>query len=284
MKTSYLALLAAFFLGPSAADKQIAPEPAPALANVAPPLPEVVPLGPVVEVPENTPAPAEVVPEMPADMRVIVNSKGGAKSLTLVHPGHLLTLRRGDTVVLGDNSVSIPIKEAESMSWESAERQTFTTLRGVVEWEVTAGSRPTPSLRATSHALPTREVVSARHACKAFDGSKETVTVLCRVESLAVGAARAFGDKPQQGIAMVEVGERRYFRMELDLSKNEFDAVVIGYSDGIRGHVIRAEASKLPGETKASLSLSAAARTQPFRIIRRFHHHPHHFRHEVDFL
>ena len=124
---------------------------------------------------------------------------------------------------------------------------------------------------------PMREISSARHNCKALNGMNEVVTVICRIDSLAVGAARPFGDKPQQGIAMVETGEHRYFRMDLDTRKDDFDAVVIGYSDGVRGHVIRAEASKLPGETKTSFSLLAATRAQPIPIRRFRHHPPRHF-------
>ena len=134
-----------------------------------------------------------------------------------------------------------------------------------------------PRLVATGQMSPMREISSARHACKALNGLNEVVTVICRIDSLAVGAARPFGDKPQQGIAMVETGEHRYFRMDLDTRKDDFDAVVIGYSDGVRGHVIRAEASKLPGETKTSFSLLAATRAQPIpmRIFRPHHDPPH---------
>lgn len=272
MKTAYIALFAAMFLSPGAEEKPAAPAPEPTNVATAAPQPEVLPMGPVVDAPENKPEAAVVIPEMPAGMRVVMNSKKGAKMMTLVHPGHLVTLRHGDTVVLGDNSVSIPIKEIAQMAWESSERQTFDTVRGVVEWEPRAGKDQMPRLRATTRLLPMREMSGARHQCKAFD-ENEIVTVLCRVDSLVVGAVRAFGNKPQEGIAMVETADRRYFRMNLEPGKNEFDAVVIGYSDGIRGHVIRAEASKLPGETKASFTMLSATRAQPFQI-RRFRH-PH---------
>lgn len=284
MNRPYIALLAALGLSSCAQDKPAVPAAEPASTNVAAtaPQPEVLPVGPIVDAPEIKPEAEVVAPELPAGMRAVLNSKKGAKMLTLVHQGHLVVLRHGDTVVLGDNSVSLPIKEAVPMAWESSERQTFETVRGVVEWESSAGKQETPQLRATARVLPMREISSARHQCKAFDASNEGVTVLCRVDSLAVGAARAFGNKPQDGIAMVETAERRYFRMELEASKNEFDAVVVGYSDGIRGHVIRAEASKLPGETKTSFTMLAAARAQPFQFPRRFHHHHRHFRHEFD--
>lgn len=276
MKRQHFALLAALWVAPGCATKPApAPEPAPVKAETAA-APQVVPIGPVVEMPEVKPAPEVVTPELPQDMKVVVNSKAGAKTLTLVHRGHIVSLQRPDTTMLGDNSVSLPFKETSAIAWESSDRQTFETLRGVVEWETQPGKKETPKLRAVSRVLPMRALSAGKHDCRAFDGTNEVITILCRVDSLAVGASRAFGGKAHEGIAIAETGEKRYFRMDLDPSKNEFDAVVIGYSDGVRGHVIRAEASKLPGETKASLALLSTARAQPIRIIRRFHHHPHH--------
>jgi hypothetical protein len=236
----------------------------------------------VVDAPESKPEPQIVAPELPADVRVIVNSIKGVKMLTLVHRGHLVTLRRGDAVALGENSISVPIKDTASITWESSERKTFETLQGVVEWDEQAGKSPKPRLRATARVSPMRDISSARHDCKAFDGTDEIVTVICRIDSLAVGAVRAFGNQPQDGIATVETGDHRYFRMDLDARKDDFDAVVIGYSDGIRGHVIRAELSKLPGETKASFSLLAATRAQPAPIRRFRGHHLHHPPHDFE--
>lgn len=283
MKFAYLVAFASLFLGSGAEDKPVESDDAAPNVAVAPAKPEVVPLGPVLEetAPKVVNPESEFgVPELPADMKVVVNGKKGVKTLTLVHQGHLVSLRRGDAVVLGENAASAPMKDVVSMEWESSDRKTFETVRGVVEWDAQSGAREMPKLRATAHVSPTRTLLAARHECKAFEGTSDVVTVLCRVDSLAVGAVRAFGNKPQEGIAMLETGERRYFRMDLDTSSNEFDAVVIGYSDGARGHVIRAEASKLPGETKMSFSLLDAARAQPIPI-RRFRHHIH-FRHEFD--
>lgn len=274
MKLPYLAVIAAFFFGCGGEKQPAAPAIAPTNLAVVAAQPEVLPVGPVADVPASKPETHVVAPEVPTDLQAIVNSKAGIKTLTVVHRGNLVTLRRGDTVVLGDNSISIPLKDAASIVWESSERKTFETLRGVVEWDEQAGKSPIPRLVATERKSPMREISSARHDCKAFDGTNEITTVICRIDSLAVGAVRAFGDKPQAGIAMAQSGERRYFRMDLDTHKDDFDAVVIGYSDGARGHVIRAEASKLPGETKASFSLSAATRAQPIPIRRLVH--PHH--------
>jgi hypothetical protein len=275
VKLPYIPIIAALFFNSGAENKPADPAPVPATVEAAIPQPEVLPLGPIVDAHENKPEAEVIAPELPAGMRVVMNSKKGTKMLTLVHPGHLVTLRQGDTVALGDNAASIPMKEAAPMEWESSERQTFETVRGVLAWEPQAGKQETPKLRATARAVPMREISAERHRCKAFEESNEIVTVLCRVDSLAVGAVRAFGNTPQDGITMLETADRRYFRMALDTSKNEFDSVVLGYSDGIRGHVIRLEASKLPGETKTSFTMLAATRAQPFRI-RRFRHHPPH--------
>jgi hypothetical protein len=276
VKLPYLAVFAAFFLRPGTDEQSAAFVHPPTNLVVVAAQPEVLPLGPVVDVLESTSVTNVTAPQTPTELRAIVNSKAGVKILTLVHRGHLITLRRGEMVALGENSISIPLKDAASIVWESSERKTFDTVRGVVEWDEQAGKFPIPRLVATDRMSPMREISSARHDCKAFAGTNEVITVICRIDSLAVGAVRAFGDKPLAGITSVEVGEHRYFRMDLDTHKDDFDAVVIGYSDGVRGHVIRAEASKLPGETNASFSLLAATRAQPAAIPRRFfHHRPH---------
>lgn len=274
MKLAYLFAFTSLFLNPSVEDKPKASDPAPEKVVPAAPTPEVVPIGTLVETPVEAPQAAIVVPELPSDMRVVVNGKGGVKLLTIVHQGHLVSLRSGETSVLGDNSASIPLKGDGVISWESSDRKTFEMLRGVVDWEKGQGTNPKPELRATARALPIRDISSARHDCRAYEGQGDVVTVLCRIDSLAVGAARTLSTKPQDGITMTEVGEHRYYRMDLDPTQNEVDAVVIGYSDGARGHVIRAEISKLPGETKAAFSFQAANRAQPILMPRRFHHHP----------
>lgn len=283
MKTPFFAILAALFLSPTA--EQAEPAPASDVTNVveASAKPEVLPLEPILEAPAPEPTPAVVVPELPADMRLVISSKAGMKSLTLVHPGHLVALRRGDVVMLGENSATLPLKDPGDISWESSDRKTFSMLRGAVDWEAQAKGHDKPILRATSNIEPSRTMAAGRHECRAFEVSAEPMTVICRVDSLTAGAVRVFGKKPQDGIAMVEVGEHRYFRADLDASKEAFDSVVIGYSDGARGHVIRAEASKLPGEAKASYSFLAASRAQPV-VIRRFHHHRLHHHDDPFFL
>ena len=280
MKIPFFALFATLFLSPTAEKPQAEAESAPVNVVEASAKPEVLPLGPVAEAPAPQIESAPVQPELPGDMKAIVSSKAGAKSLTVVHPGHLVALRRGDVVVLGENSATMPLKDSGDISWESSDRKTFSMLRGVVDWEEQAKGPGKPVLRATSSVLPSRSITSGRHECRAFENALEPMTVICRVDSLTAGAVRVFGKKPQEGIAMAEVGEHRYFRADLDASKDSFDSVVIGYSDGSRGHVIRAEASKLPGEAKASYSFLAASRAQPIQIIRRFH--PHRFHHHDD--
>jgi len=274
--TPIFALLAALFLSPNA--EKVEPEAEVAAVNVveASAKPEILPLEPIVDAPAAPADVAPIAPDLPADMRVVSSSKAGTKSLTLIHPGHLVALRRSDVVVLGENSATLPLNDSGDISWESLDRKTFSLLRGAVDWEAQAAGKDKPILRATASALPSRAISSGRHECRAFEAAAEPMTIICRVDSLTAGAVRVFGKKPQDGIAMAEVGEHRYFRAELDTNKDAFDSVVIGYSDGARGHVIRAEASKLPGETKASYSFLAASRAQPV-VIRRFHHrHPPH--------
>lgn len=279
MKLSYLALFAALFLDHGVTETMAAPAraaedaPAAAVHQLAP--------AAAAELPAEKPELPIATPELPRDMRVIVTSKAGRTMLTLVRPGHLVTLMQGDQRVFGDNSASLPVAGTLPIAWETSERTTFATLRGEVEWDGQSSR-----LRATALLSSVGETSSARHDCKAFDGGNGAVTVICRIDSWAAGAARVFGDKPQVGINAIETAEKKYFRMELDAGSDGVDAVVLGYSQGSIGHVIRAEASVLPGETKPSFSLLATSRAQPF-VFPRFRRHPPHIHRiprEVDIL
>jgi hypothetical protein len=274
VKLSYLALFAVLFLDQRGIEKTPAPASAPVdLAVVAAPTDALAPA--VVEAPAGKEERVASIPELPADMRIVVTSKAGRSMLTLVRPGHLVTLVQGEQRVFGDNSASLSVTAGAPILWETSERKAFETLRGAVEWDGRLEALKSARLRTTALLSQVGETSSARHDCKAFDGTKGSITVICRVDSLAVGAARVFADKPQQGINTTMSGEKSFFRMELDAGADGTDAVVLGYSDGAHGHVIRAESSKLPGEKAPSFALLSTARAQPMPI-RRFRH-PHRF-------
>ncbi len=280
MKLTYLAVLAAFFLGNGATETKSAPADEPAAPVIVADQTNEPALVQPVEAPVVAPEAAAKAPKLPSDMRVFVKSKGGQLSIVVIRLGHLVTLAQGDQRVFGTNEVSLPLSGAAPIVWETSHRKTLDTLRGEVEWEGKPGAS-TAWLRAQAELSPVRRVSSAWHDCRAFDGLNGAISLLCRIDSFAAGAARVLGDKPQQGIHMIALDAegKKFFRMELETGKDGADAVVLGYSEGGRGHVIRAEASLLPGETKPSFALLETSRAQPivFRRIR----HPHH-RHPID--
>ena len=275
MKLSYLAVLAAFFLGNGATETKSAPAEEPATPVIVAAQTNVpTPVQPV-EALVVAPLPVAKVPEVPSDMRVFVKSKGGHASIVVIRLGHVVTLAQGDQRVFGTHEVSLPLTGAAPIVWETSHRKTLDTLRGEVEWEGQPGAS-TAWLRAQAKLSPVSRVSSAGHDCRAFDGLNGAISLLCRIDSYAAGAARVFGDNPHQGIHTIALDEERqkFFRMELDPGKDGADAVVLGYSEGGRGHVIRAEASVLPGEPKPSFALLETSRAQPI-VFPRFRH-PHH--------
>jgi hypothetical protein len=133
VKTPFFALLAAISLASCAEKAAPTPELVAPVVALAAAQPEVVPLDSLLDAPAPQPEPVVVAPELPADMQVVINAKGGIKSLTVVHRGHIVSLRRGDVVVIGENSATAHLKEPGDISWESTDRATFSTLRGVVQ-------------------------------------------------------------------------------------------------------------------------------------------------------
>ncbi|MDI1480254.1 hypothetical protein [Polyangium sp. y55x31] len=273
MKTYALPLLAAFLLSGSVettseAATAIAPEAAAAPASA----PEAA------AAPASAPAPASEPPELPAEMRIILGKRAGQKiTITVVRPRHVVTLVQGDKRVLGSNEVSLAVNPAEAMTWETTDRQTLETLRGEAFVDIREDGRlDAGTLRPTALLAAVAEEAEGRHACKAFEGTNAGFSVVCRVESLTVAAARTFGDAPLDRIQNVTAGEHTFFRMELDPGADGVDATVLGYSAGARGHVVRAEASRLPGEARSSLALLSESRMQPVPLPRRI---PHHHRH-----
>ncbi|MDI3288584.1 hypothetical protein [Polyangium sp. 15x6] len=269
MKTYALPLLAAAFLFSSgsaepASEAASAPEAA-AAAAAAP-----------AAAPASAAAPA-AAPEPPAlldGMRVLLGKRAGSLvTVSVVRPRHLVTIVQGDKRVLGSNEASLAVDPAQPITWETTDRGTLETLRGEAVISLQGDGRPvSATLRPKALLAAVAEEAEGRHVCKAFEGTSAGFAVVCRVESLTVAAARTFGDAPLDRIQNVATGEHTFFRMELDPGADGVDATVLGYSSAARGHVLRAEASRLPGEARPSLALLSESRMQPVPIPRRFPH------------
>lgn len=271
MKTPLLpALLSLFFAhgapasAPAGGALALA-ENAPALiTEPAPPVPE----------PETA---AELVPALPAGMRVQFGKPARGKlPITVVHASHLVYLEQGGVRVLGYGSATLTASMAQPIVWETSEKDSLQTLVGDVVLEETSASKPKATLVPRRMLKPAAETAEPRHACKAFAHEATTFSVLCRVNSLTVSAARAFGDKPQDGVVHTASGETTFFRMALDPGEEGVDAQILGYADGVRGHVVRAEASFVAGEQAPSITLLSSSRAQPVPMPRFIHRHPPH--------
>lgn len=280
MKTPALALVAALLASCAK------PEPAPRAAAepaVAPRAAlETAPIAAPLDEPIAAPKPPAPPPLLPEDIRVVVQPKGSLAVVTIIRPGHLIALLHGGDQVLGQGEASATVSTDPQIPfvWETSHRDSLETVRGVLEFDLSDRARPRGKLRATAQPAAVAQDIAGRHACKAFELGDEGYSVVCRAGSFAASAARLFGGEPRERILSLAGDEQSFFRIELD-PKREVDAAVLGYSDGVRGHVVRAELTALPGEPRPALALLSASRAQPIPMPRPFRHPhriPHHDR------
>ena len=262
MKTYLLPLLAASLFASGCA------KPAPETAAVPEAAPAAAAAPASASGPATGPAATPEPPALPEGIRVLLGKRAGQKiTLTVVHPRHVVLLVQGDKRVLGSNEVALAVDPKEPIAWETTNRQTLETIRGEAFVDLRDDGRfDAATLRPTTLLAAVAEEAEGRHACKAFEGTSAGFSVVCRVESLTVAAARTFGEAPVDRIQHVEANEQTFFRMELDPGADGVDATVLGYAAGGRGHVVRAEASRLPGEAGPSLVLLSESRMQPVRM------------------
>ncbi|HVY44412.1 MAG TPA: hypothetical protein VHB21_00985, partial [Minicystis sp.] len=106
------------------------------------------------------------------------------------------------------------------------------------------------------------------HVCRAHADGFGGFAVVCRVAT-AANAADVAGDDAAEGVFVLERGHAALARLDVDLGARDFDAKAVGYNARGRGVVVRAEASRLPGEAAPSFVLASDARLQPV-VPRRF--------------
>ena len=78
-------------------------------------------------------------------------------------------------------------------------------------------------------------------------------------------------------------GDPTLVRFDLPLAEDGVAARALGYVSAGSGVVMRAEASRLPGEERATLALLSAERAQPVPMPRFRHRPPHRRPPHVDF-
>jgi hypothetical protein len=219
---------------------------------------------------------APIAAPAPADVKVDVrrDGKGGAR-ITVNRKGFVITLRRGSERVVAAEQASLPLLRGDAaatqMIWETTALATLVTTRGLVvldEASAQGGPGPRagrlPSAKLRLGAAPVLRAVDSGllHACVAQDDGLGAFTVLCRVDAMP-SATSLTGASNRESIAVVP-GEPSLVRVDLAAAESGVAAAVVGYTDGLSGVVIRAEASRLAGEDHPVVTVVSASRQQPF--------------------
>lgn len=205
----------------------------------------------------------------PADMKVTVRDTPAGRTVRVRRPGHLIAVGRGADRRVGMHEVIWTAQgggdgqSAEALAWESTSPRTLETLRG----RLSVGADGAAAVSDTVRAYVVSEDAKAHHRCAGHEDGEGGFVVLCRVEGAAAAASVDGGD-PRQGVWSL-AGETTLVRLDLPMSGDGAAARVLGYEKGGKGVLVRAEASRAPGEAEAVLALGSDDRAQP-RPIRRF--------------
>jgi hypothetical protein len=219
----------------------------------------------------EAPAPAirEIDGPLPADLAFDVRASGEGWAVRARHPKHLLALRRDDRRFAAATEAALVVAPGDSaLVWETTDLASLATTRGLLHLDPRQGGEP-PALRPVLAEPP---VLAGRnqtplHRCEAIQDGAGGFTVLCGVERMASVENLTGADRRDGAVVVGRAGNKSVVRLDLPASQNAVDARVIGYASGNLGHVIRAEASFLPGEAGPSFTLSSAERRQPVVFI-----------------
>jgi hypothetical protein len=224
--------------------------------------------------PAPLPVPAPSIREtdapVPGDVKASVALDGaGGYRVKLARKGHLVALRRGAVRTAAGEAASMVIAagDEEPVVWEATSLETLATLRGTLR--VSDGKAgPRAGLRLAEAPVPAGREAQRLHTCAAHEDGAGGFTVLCRIRAGAEAANVSAGDT-RADVWMAGSQGAKVARLDLPASPAGAEARVVGYADGARGVVIRAEASRVAGEEHPVLTLLSADRPQP-QILRRF--------------
>jgi hypothetical protein len=201
---------------------------------------------------------------VPGDVKATVELDGaGGYRVKLARKGHLVALRHGASRAAAADTASIAIAagEAEPAVWEATSLETLATVRGTLR--VSDGKA---GLRAKLHLaeapVPAGRDAKRIHTCAAHEDGAGGFTVLCRIRANA-DAANVSAEDTRADVWTASAREARVVRLDLPASPAGAEARMVGYADGARGVVIRAEASRVAGEERPVLTLASADRAQP---------------------
>jgi hypothetical protein len=190
---------------------------------------------------------------------------GGYFRAELRRGGYLVALRRGDERAAGEGVASIPVVEGdEPVIWETTKLDTLATARGTLRIEGGAAR-----IRMAEPPVAAAGEQRRLHTCVSHEDGAGGFTVICGVRSGATAASVTGGD-PKAGVFGAGTSPR-VVRMDLPAPSEGVEARVLGYSAGIDGVVIRAEATRAAGEDRASLAILSSDRPQPMVPRRTFY-------------
>jgi hypothetical protein len=185
--------------------------------------------------------------------------------VTVRHPGRLVALRAGDALATGRDWAAVRVtgEAAMRLVWESTEAATLSTTRGVVE--LGAGEA---RAEATAAPRPAGEHRGRAHLCRAHEDGDGGLAVVCRVDGPGqrVRAANLLSGEVLEHARVITArdGQRPVHLARLDLPRVDgARAFALTYLVGTRAVLVRAEASRLPGELAPTLFLGASERVQP---------------------
>lgn len=280
--------LAAASFGAARAFAPAAPLPSPLGASGVelsePPAPELERASPPASGLARDPEPS-AAGAVPHDVTTTVaRAEQGKLRVTVGRPGHLVMLRAGASRGAGHGSASILLdglqKQAEEpLFWDTIDPSSLALARGVVRLSTGQGAEivATPALIGYPASAATQD--DHLHRCAAHGDGAGGFSVVCRLKPTAwrVGAASITGADPREDVWIMDArsvstgsidpttGWSRvdtFVRMDLPLAPGAAEGRILTYMAAATGVVVRAEATRLPGE-EPSILITSASRAQP---------------------
>jgi len=199
----------------------------------------------------------------------------GAHRLVIEKPGTFVHVGYREVAAAGPDWAAIELRAGDRAPkddvavWESTDPSTLATTRGVVRFSLARGAKPEATVAEAPRPGP-RDTSKVRD-CRAHDDGESGFAVVCRItmETSGVRAIRPASLKPLAGAWVWDVPRlgkapaARFVRIDLPLSAGGAEAGAIAYVHGIRGVVVRAEATWPSRDEAPALLFTETSRAQP---------------------
>lgn len=206
----------------------------------------------------------------PADLRVeaLPDGRGGHR-VAIRRAGFLVSLRSEGARAAGDGLAAINLASPKGaragrarLIWETTDPVTLQTTRGLLRVEVRDGEAVT-SLASATPPEPAGQWKSKRATCAAHRDGFGGFTVICRFAkgTQHLGVANVTGAHALED-AFITSGPVPLARLDLPRREGGAEGRIIGFSSGLTGVALRAEATFPEGEPGALL-LEESERAQP---------------------